>query len=135
MADGGVLLVGSIPLSSAEKVFRRTAAALSGRLQSIPNGETGVRENFISWQIDRFPKETIRKFIGGVDLPAGHSGLFTQESILPTLYDNAALKSYAAFTRAREQGIIPNSLRFQVSLPTPFNPVHGHTMPKFHCRM
>lgn len=111
MAYGGVLLVGGIPLSSAAEVFTRTAALLPGRLQFIPDGETGVRDSYITWQIDRFPKETPRKFLG-VDLPAGHSGVCTQESILPTLYDNAALKSYATFTRAPEQGLLPHGVRF-----------------------
>jgi hypothetical protein len=55
MADGGVHLVGSIPLLSAEEVFTRTAAVLPGRLQSIPDGETGVRDNYIVWLRDRFP--------------------------------------------------------------------------------
>lgn len=62
MAYGGVLLVGGIPLSSAAEVFTRTAALLPGRLQFIPDGETGVRDSYITWQIDRFPKETPANF-------------------------------------------------------------------------
>src|SRR5437870_1338407 len=47
----GVLLVGSVPLTSAEEVFRTTSAILSERLRRIPDGETGVRTNWIGWQI------------------------------------------------------------------------------------
>lgn len=36
-----VLLIGSIPLSSAKEVFLTTSAALPGRLQDLPDSETG----------------------------------------------------------------------------------------------
>src|SRR5436305_15182376 len=47
----GVLLVGSVPLPSAADVFRTTSAILGERLRRIPDGETGVRTNWIGWQI------------------------------------------------------------------------------------
>ena len=48
----GVHLVGSVPLGSAEEVFRTTSAILEGRLRRLPDGETGVRTNWIGWQAD-----------------------------------------------------------------------------------
>src|SRR5260370_35042834 len=48
----GVHLVGSVPLESAEEVFRTVTGILDGRLRRIPDGETGVRSNWISWQSD-----------------------------------------------------------------------------------
>ncbi len=39
----GVLLVGSMPLSSVEEVFTEACAALPGRLHCIPDGEKGSR--------------------------------------------------------------------------------------------
>lgn len=46
----GVHLVGSVPLANAEEVFRTTSSILGGRLRRIPDGETGVRSNWIGWQ-------------------------------------------------------------------------------------
>src|ERR1700751_2819120 len=48
-AAGSGLLVGSIPLNSAGDVFRATAA-LAGRVKRFPDGETGVRSDWIVWQ-------------------------------------------------------------------------------------
>ena len=53
MADPGkreVLLVGSVPLGSAEQVFAVCADALDGRVRRLPDGETGPRTNWIAWQ-------------------------------------------------------------------------------------
>lgn len=35
-----------------------------------------------------------------------------------TGYDDAAIESYAIFKRLREEGIIPQGVRFQVGLPS-----------------
>src|SRR5438270_13573228 len=48
----GVHLNGSIPLANAEEVFRVTSSILGEHLYRIPDGETGVRTNWIGWQID-----------------------------------------------------------------------------------
>src|SRR5215467_9864622 len=47
----GAHLNGSVPLGSAEEVFRMASSILGGRLRRIPDGETGVRTNWIGWQI------------------------------------------------------------------------------------
>ena len=49
-ATGGVLLVGSVPLRSAEEVFQVMAAELGDRLTQLPDGETGPRSDWIVWQ-------------------------------------------------------------------------------------
>jgi hypothetical protein len=45
-----VHLVGSVPLSSPEEVFRTVAAELGDRLRRVPDGETGPRSDWIVWQ-------------------------------------------------------------------------------------
>ena len=50
VASGGVLLVGSVPLRSAEEVFQVMAAELGDRLRQVPDGETGPRSDWIVWQ-------------------------------------------------------------------------------------
>src|ERR687892_193655 len=49
-ATGGVLLVGSVPLRSAEEVFQVMAAELGDRVTQLPDGETGPRSDWIVWQ-------------------------------------------------------------------------------------
>ena len=43
-------LVGSVPLSDTESVFRTVAGQLGRQLKRIPDGETGDRRRWISWQ-------------------------------------------------------------------------------------
>src|SRR5207237_8585245 len=46
----GVHLVGSVPLASADEVFRAVGAALGDHVRRIPDGETGPRSDWIVWQ-------------------------------------------------------------------------------------
>ncbi|KAJ9223625.1 hypothetical protein C8Q69DRAFT_460604 [Paecilomyces variotii] len=133
-APSEVLLVGSIPLSSAEEVFTTVANSLPGRVRCIPDGETGDRGNYIGWQLARFPKETIQYFLGGTEPPADHPG-FTLESIPPTEYDTVALKSYETFVELRKKNIIPPGVRFLVALPPPLACIQGHTRSEFHAQL
>src|SRR5579884_1063273 len=50
IATGGVHLVGSVPLTNPEEVFRTVATSLGDRLRRIPDGETGPRSDWIVWQ-------------------------------------------------------------------------------------
>ncbi|KAL4899065.1 hypothetical protein BDW74DRAFT_184067 [Aspergillus multicolor] len=111
----GVHLVGSIPLPTAETVFRTLPQALPSRLHTLPDGETSTRYNWIEWQTPCFPRETLRPVHGGIALPPNHPGpdVFTADSIGPTNYDTAALSAYAHFVSLREDGTIPADIRFQ----------------------
>jgi hypothetical protein len=125
MAERGkreVLLVGSVPLGSAEEVFAACAHALGGQVKRLPDGETGPRTNWIAWQRALLGANPALK-----QLPAaGPFPVFVLDPehrgpvIFGALgYAKAALESYAVFRRLREAGRIPAGLRFQVSLPTP----------------
>ncbi len=131
-APSSVLLIGSIPLTSAEEVFKKVSSALPHRLHAVPDGETGSRHNYIGWQLARFPRETIRIYLGGLEYSGPSPPAYTLQDVAPTQYDNAAISSYADFVRLRAQGHVPADVRFQVSLPTPFNSIQGHTRPEFH---
>ncbi|PLB44173.1 hypothetical protein P170DRAFT_467919 [Aspergillus steynii IBT 23096] len=131
----GVHLVGSIPLRDTDEVFRKITAALPNRLYSIPDGEPGFRQNYIATELPCFPKETWRLFLpGSTELPADHPG-FTQESVTASHYDGAALESYQQFVQLRDQGVIPQGVRFQVSLPSPLACIQGHLRPEFHTQL
>src|SRR5437762_13272547 len=55
-APRGAHLVGSVPLDTADAVFRTVAVSLSDRLRRIPDGETGERALFAGWQVATFAR-------------------------------------------------------------------------------
>ncbi len=127
----GVHLVGSVPLRSAEDVFRAAAASLGDRLRRIPDGETGPRSDWILWQYPVFSSQP--QFEVG---PPGagsyralpqlrlRSGETRGEIRFGDLgYANAAVASYRTFAALKRDGVIAPSCRFLVSLPTPLAPV------------
>ena len=131
VASGGVLLVGSVPLRSAEEVFQVMATELGDRLRQVPDGETGPRADWIVWQ---YPVLSSRPEFEVC--PPGTN----QHRALPRLrirdgesvdtlrfddlgYATAALSSFDVFARRKRDGQIPSHCRFQVSLPTPLAPI------------
>lgn len=131
----GALLLGSVPLSSTEEVFTRLLKDLPGRLKYLPDGETGDRYNYIRWEIERFPIETRELYLGGTPLPEGHSGVFSQDDIKPSHYDQVAIESYQKFKELKQKGTIPPEVRFQVCLPAPLACVQGHLRAEFQAQI
>jgi hypothetical protein len=134
-----VLLLGSVPLSSANEVFETVAAALGPLVRRIPDGETGVRKGWLTWQQEVFAAAA------GLE-PGGerviHDGRFkfitykvksggTPGDVRfgPLHYAENARKSYADFKRLRSAGKIAAGTRFQVSMPTPLALVFGFVVP------
>jgi hypothetical protein len=124
----GVHLVGSIGLSTVEDVFHAVGKVLGPYLRRVPDGEVGGRKLWISWQYPllrasvflapdpsgavratRFPLLTLANGVKREDVHFGELG-----------YAREARASYLDFVSARERGELPNGIRFQVSLPTPF---------------
>lgn len=125
----GVHLVGSIPLSSTEEVFRYVSTTVGSHVLRLPDGETGERDYFVVWQTFLVP-EHVRVNLRSPDRASQLEGTVPQSEVdktvaelgeLETGYDTAAIESYAIFKRLKDQGIIPKHIRFQVSLPTPLN--------------
>jgi ornithine cyclodeaminase/alanine dehydrogenase-like protein (mu-crystallin family) len=140
-----VLLVGSIPLPSAEDVFRTTSAILGLHLKRIPDGETGpARSLWLQCQIPVLMAQPQLECV----MPDGHGGWlpiaipaqgvysFIRSTFFPGKFrrrdgiDEAlrvenlgyaawALDSYATFRRLKDDGVVPEGMRFQVCLPTP----------------
>lgn len=127
----GVHLVGSVPLDSAEDVFRTASTILGGRLRRIPDGETGERTNWVGWQMQVFASHPFFEVVpqdvqAYTSRPAIklRSPAPAGELVFGNLgYADAALASYAVFARLKQESVIPASCRFQVSLPTPLAPV------------
>ncbi|MEO8970319.1 MAG: hypothetical protein ABI406_01825 [Ktedonobacteraceae bacterium] len=129
----GVHLNGSIPLANAGEVFRVTSSILGERLQRIPDGETGVRTNWIGWQYDFLARNPSLELIppdpeAYASLPHFklRPGVNADELVFDSLgYANAALASYSVFSELKQSGVIPAQYHFQVSLPTPLAPIVG----------
>lgn len=121
----GVHLVGSIPLPSTGRVFREACKTLSGRLRRLPDGETGERQGFTTYQRNVFaPNPAVFRIFGGQDRSDEEVKTAAGDiQVLPTKYDDYALSSYTQFCQLRTEGIIPHGTRFQVSLPTPINTI------------
>jgi len=130
--SGNILLVGSVPLPSAEAVFEAVAAGVGPRAKRLPDGETGERTNWIAWQ------RAI--FAGTAGLEASsEQGPAPRFAVRPDHrapirfgplgYADAALSSWAVFRRLKREGRIGTDHRFQVSLPTPFATVALYVEP------
>jgi methionine synthase II (cobalamin-independent) len=124
-----VHLVGSIGLDTVEEIFRTVGTLLGPHLSRVPDGEVGGRRLWISWQYpllrasaylrpdpsgavrvtNRFPLLTLAEGVAPADVRFGELG-----------YAREARASYLDFTAARDKGELPQGVRFQVCLPTPF---------------
>lgn len=134
----GVHLVGSVPLASADEVFRTASSLLGERLRRLPDGETGDRTNWIGWQINFLAQNPNFEVIPPD--PASYAPLPTVKLRWPMSsdeitfenlgYADAALASYALFSQLKQEGTMPAHYRFQVSLPTPLAPVSAFVVPE-----
>ncbi len=123
----GAHLVGSVPLTNAEEVFRTASLLLGTRLRRIPDGETGVRTNWIGWQVAFFENNPAFELVPpdpNAYVPRSRYKLRSQVTpgdirFEQLGYADAALASYAVYTQLKQAGTIPARCRFQVSLPTP----------------
>ncbi len=134
----GVHLVGSVPLASADVVFRTVAGEIGDRLRRIPDGETGPRSDWIVWQLPVFTSQPYLEIVPpGPDswrpLPRVQlaEGARADSVIFEALgYADAAIASYRVFARLKRDGLVPVACRFQVCLPTPIAPVTAFVVPQ-----
>ena len=132
-----VHLVGSVPLASAEEVFRAASSILGTRAARLPDGETGVRKNWINWQYALFASHPMLEPdsapVEAYRYPPGRlrPGVTPSDVGFTSLgYAAHALESYATFARLKADGVIGAGVRFQVSLPTPLAPVATFVVPR-----
>ena len=137
--ERNLLLVGSIPLNSAEDVLRSFGGALGPSLTAMPDGEVGPRKHWISrihyqvlathpdLEIVRRPQPE-----DGVERlnprDAADSWQFrVREGVARVRfgdpgwrlgYAREAIGSYFVFKTLRQQSVLARHLRFQVSLPS-----------------
>lgn len=133
-----LLLVGSLPVSSAEEAFS-TGGTLFGELvAALPDGEFGARAAWVGYERERLVRPTPGVVtVSETRSPTGipRHAYETPEFALgpavsalvfppwPRIDD--AIASYAAFRASRERGTFPASVRFQVCLPFPSSALNG----------
>ncbi len=133
-----VHLVGSVPLTSEEAVFRTANEILGERVKRIPDGETGVRSNWIRWQRDVFVRNPA---LEPLPVSGKEYGVGIRYRLRPDVaagavafdnlgYADAALASYRTFASLKDEGAIRSDIRFQVCLPTPLAPVTAFLAPE-----
>jgi len=138
MIPDKVHLVGSIALDSVEEVFRTLGSALGNRLRRVPDGEPGGRRLWISWQ---YPLLRAQPFLNAdptaPNQTTGFLPLALADDVKPSEvrfgelgYAREARASCQDFLTARGRGELPTSVRFQVSLPTPFAVIYPFCSPK-----
>ena len=129
---------GSMNLPDTETVMREIVSRIPIGPRRIPDGETGERGNWIAFQLQKFLESPFFVPALGAD---DRSDPYQMEQVRlaagvePTDvtwpdpgYADAYLDSYATFTRLRREGVIPESVRFQMQYPTPFASISAHVV-------
>lgn len=145
---GLVHLVGSVPLETAEAVFRKVLGALGPLLSRVPDGETGERRRWIYWQrtmLENHAAMEVDTDAGLLELRQWDGSLLRRAPLLrfkpgvdpravdfPTGYAEAAAESWALFERLRRALVVPPGIRFQVCLPTPMSSAFMYVSPHSH---
>ena len=139
MKHDHLMLVGSVPLETAESVFTAFGAPLGEHMCAVPDGEVGPRTHWISRV--HYQVLALHPGLEVVNRPRLEDGVERlnprdtrdawrfklREGAAPVLFGDPgwrlgfardALNSYFVFRTMREQGKLPAHLRFQVSIPS-----------------
>lgn len=145
MATGTIVhFVGSIPLPDAETVFRTLTAAAGPHLARVPDGETGIRKTWIRFlqtvlaenpaiEVADVPAFKFTQWDGKLlrEIPRLRvkPGMTPDAATFETGYADMAIQSWQLFERLQQAGVIPATVKFQVSLPTPIAPTYNNMVP------
>jgi hypothetical protein len=127
-----------VPLTDAEEVMRVASSTLGSRLRRVPDGETGIRRDWINWQWQNFADNPHLEVVppedgASVKRPRvrPRPGIQPEKLTFGVLgYAKEALRSYAVFNRLQRIGSLPESYRFLVALPSPLAPVVSMAVPE-----
>lgn len=125
-----ILLVGSVGLPNAETVFSALSKSIAPYAPRFTDGEAPPRNFWMMWQRSVFDQSEAFEIASSKEvLWAGKKQSFDKfkikkefESQAITIgelgYAREAINSYNIFCELRSQGVIPEGVRFQVSLPS-----------------
>ena len=138
MADTHIC--GSVPLQSSDEVFHTAMKFLKDKIRRLPDGETGERNSWIRFQFERLSEQDgIELFRGSLPStnPAYHdyprfklTKPATEIEMPPLGYADPNLTSYDVFAGLKQEGVIPEPVRFMVALPTPYGMVAAACQPE-----
>lgn len=122
-----VHLVGSVPLRSAREVFATVSGVLGSRLKRIPDGETGVRSDWINWLEPAFSENPALEKSGELFRVHATGTARIRYRLRPgksidnvhfnnLFYADIAKASYEEFAALKREGIVPKGARFQIDL-------------------
>lgn len=139
-------LVGSSTLPTAAESFEKVSTNFPRSISRIPDGEPEPRDMFIQFQLATFSQcpWVLQPFALYKDTGVIEESAFEKEvealrsdksdfriRLNPSGYDDAAIESYAEFCRLRKEGVIEESIKFQVCLPNPHDVVAFCVIPEF----
>ena len=134
--------VGSIPLPDADTVFRTLAESAGPYLRRLPDGETGIRKTWI-----RFLQQVLAdnpaievaadvppfkftqwdgKLLREIPRLRVKPGATPDPKTFDTGYAAMAIESWNLFEQLQKAGVIPSTVKFQISLPTPIAPTYNN---------
>ncbi len=141
-----VHLVGSVPLTDAEAVFRTVCAAIGPYLRRIPDGETGARRRWVgmlsdildrhaSFEPDPDQPPFVMKLASGrvhreLKRLRIRAGVDPKSIRFETGYAAMAIDSFAIFDHLQRDGVIPAEVRFQIAMPSPLAPTYNYISKK-----
>jgi hypothetical protein len=130
--NSDLLLVGSLPADSTESALRRAAGFLGDLVFALPDGETGPRASWVSYERERLVRPNPGIVVvqetespTGVPRHAYETPVFAVRPGVTGLHFDTwpriddAIAGYETFRALREDGVIPAPVRFQVGLPFP----------------
>lgn len=136
--NSDLLLVGSLPADSTDGALRAAADLFSDLVFALPDGETGPRAAWVGYEREQLVRphpdvETVAVTESPTGIPrhAHETPVFKiREGVADLRWDtwpriDEALESYKRFKALREEGVIPEELRFQVCLPFPSSALNG----------
>ena len=126
---------GGVNLPDAETVMREISARVPHGVSRIPDGETGDRQQWIFYQLQKFWATPGLEQAPPRDLVEGYEqmpevrladGVAPESIEWPNLgYADAYIESFALVARLQSAGVIPAGVRFQVEYPTPLASINA----------
>ena len=133
-----LLLVGSLPAESAEAAMRGVGQWCGDLVAAVPDGETDARTGWVTFEREHLARphpdiEVVRETPSPTGLPRHphETPVFrVRPGIEQLRWDtwprvDAAIESYGTFRALREQGTLPQRVRFQVGLPFPVSALNA----------
>lgn len=127
MAKHGIHIVGSVPLNNAAEVFETLARKFGTALQSLPDGETGPRLNWLPWLEPIFSEHPDFQLSDEVFMVHAGATPFKRWTLKPGVdpksvrftrlpHTRFALESWEDFKRLKKAGVIPAGVRYQCDI-------------------